>query len=91
MVFAIMLDINPSKKDYSRLYEKIKSFGAWMHYIDSVWFVSVPSNTKTEDLYDQLIPYINGEEDYVLVAEFKGNYYGWLPRKAWDWIHDKGL
>ena len=91
MVFAIMLEIDTSKKDYSSLYEKIKSFGPWMHYLKSTWFVSTPSITKPKELYDQLIPYINGETDYILIVEFSRNYIGWLPSEAWDWIHDNGL
>ncbi len=91
MVFAIMLEIDTSKKDYSSLYEKIKSLGPWMHYFNPIWFVSTPSITKPKELYDQLIPYINGETDYLLVVEFSRNYFGWLPSVAWDWIHDKGL
>ncbi len=91
MVFAIILEIDTSKKDYSKLYEKIKSFGLWMHYFDPVWFVSAPSITEPQKLYDELIPYINGETDYILIVEFSRNYYGWLPTKAWDWIHNQGL
>ena len=91
MVFAVILEINTSKKDYSSLYEKIKSFGPWMHYFDPIWFVAPPSITQPKEIYDQLIPYINGDTDYILVAEFSHNYFGWLPTAAFDWLHDKRL
>ena len=91
MVFAIMYKIDTSIKDYSYLYEKIKSFGPWMHYFDSIWFVWLPDNKRPKELYDELIPFINGETDYLFITEVTSNYYGWLPQGAWEWIHGKGL
>ena len=91
MVFAIMYEIDPTNKDYSALYEKIKTLGSWMHYFSSVWFL-LPSEKKTaRQIYDDIVPFIDGAKDYLLVIEITGNYRGWLPQKAWDWMHDKGL
>lgn len=90
MVFAIMYKINTAKKNYSALYERIKSLGSWMHYLDSTWLV-VPSEKKTPtEVYDQLIPMIDGENDYLLVIEVKNNYRGWLPKDAWEWMEKMG-
>ena len=91
MVFAIMYEIATSKKDYSSLYESIKSLGPWMRYFGSIWFVSPSATTTPKEIYDKIVPYIDGEKDYLLVVEFTSNYYGWLPETAWDWIHNKGL
>ena len=89
MVFAIICDIDDEKRDYSQLYEKIKSFGAWMHYIDSTWFVSPSTSRTANQMFDELRPFINEEDDYLLVIEVKKNYQGWLPKDAWDWMNKR--
>lgn len=89
MIFAIIYDIDDAKRDYSQLYEKIKTLGAWMHYINSAWLVS-PSSTRTaQQIFDELSPFINEKDDYLLVIGLKGDYQGWLPQDAWDWMHER--
>ena len=56
MVFAVINDIDSSKRDYSKLYEKLKSLGVWMHYLEYAWLIS-PSDIKTpRQLHDELYP-----------------------------------
>lgn len=89
MVFAIIYKIATSKKDYSSLYEKIKTLGTWMHYFEDTWFI-VPSSINTpSEIYDKLIPFINGDEDYLFVIKVTSDYRGWLPSKAWDWLKER--
>ena len=89
MVFAVMYKIDASKKDYSGLYERIKSLGLWMHYLDSSWLVSPDALKTVEQVYDMLIPFIAGETDYLLVIEVKRNWYGWLPKDAREWLEGR--
>ena len=89
MVFVVLYKIDTSKKDYTSLFNKIKSLGTWMYYLDSAWFIQPNSLTTAEDIYDQLIPFINGETDYIYVVEIKNHAYGWLPKAAWDWINER--
>ena len=86
MVLAILYKLQ-NNADYSKLYEKIKSYGSWMHYIDSDWIISVTQQTKAEDIFAGLQPYINSQKDYILVIEVKNNYQGLLPKDAWDWMN----
>jgi len=92
MVYAIILDLEEnSKRDFRPLYKKIKSLGAWMHYLDSTWLVA-PSNLKmANDIYNELKPFIDEEEDYLLVVEVTRNYQGWLPKEAWDWMNQRSF
>lgn len=89
MVFAVMYRIDTSKKDYSGLYEKIKSFGAWMHYLDSSWLIAPDAEPTAKEVYDELIPLISGENDYLLVFEVKKQWQGWLPKDADDWLQNR--
>ena len=89
MVFAVMYKIDASKKDYSALYERIKSFGAWMHYLDSSWLIASDAKRTTKEVYDELVPLIAGESDYLLVFEVKQNWQGWLPKDADTWLKSR--
>ena len=87
MVYAILYKINPSSKNYTSLYEKIKSLGPWMHYFNDAWLVEPNSLNTSKDIYDQLIPFIDGDKDYILVTKLTTqDHYGWLPKDAWTWI-----
>jgi len=89
MVFAVMYEIDSSEKDYSSLYEKIKSYGSWMHYLGSAWLISPSENKTAKEVYDELVPLIDGDKDYLLVIEVKKNWGGWLPKDAWDWMYNR--
>ncbi len=89
MVYAIMCELNTSKKDYSALFDKIKSLGPWMHYFGGVWFVNARSVNSAKDIFDLLIPYIDGESDYFYITRVQGtDNYGWLPQDAFTWFKD---
>ena len=89
MVFAIIYDIDDKKRDYSQLYEKIKSLGTWMHYIDSAWIVSPSASLTAQQIYDELLPFIDETDDYLLIIQVMDKYQGWLPPDAWDWMHKR--
>ncbi len=91
MVFAILYKLNHSKKDYTALYEKIKDLGEWAHYLDSAWLVSTNRATTPKEIYDNLIPFIEGEGDYLLVIQVTNSYYGWLPLKLVDWLKERSF
>lgn len=92
MVFAVFYKILPSAKDYTALYERIKSLGPWMHYFDGAWLIAPTSLKTSKGIYDQLIPFIDGERDYILVIQLtKQDYYGWLPKDAWEWINARSF
>ncbi len=89
MVFAITYQIDTSKRDYSHLYKKIESLGAWMHYLASTWFVSPPNPKTAREIYDEIIPFIDGAEDYLIVVQITDHYSGWLPKKGWAWMKER--
>ena len=87
MFYAITYDISDSKKDHAEFFEKIKALGAWMHYIDDTWIVSTKEHSTADEIFAQLEPLIDKEEDYIFVAQIDpDDTQGWLPDKAWAWF-----
>ena len=91
MVFAVMYKVDSSKKDYSSLYERIKAFDSWMHYLDSGWLVCPPEKKTAKEIYDELVPLIDGDRDYLLVIEVKKHWSGWLPKDAREWLEKRSF
>ena len=90
MFYAVTYDIYDSKKDHTPFFERIKTLGRWMHYINDTWILSTPSSAK--EIFEVLKPLIDEEEDYVLVVEIEpSNSQGWLPKKAWEWLQEAYL
>jgi hypothetical protein len=73
--------------DYGPFFNAIKNNGSqWWHYMDSTWIV-VTSYSPTE--FAQLLyPHIDSD-DRLLVARLSGDYQGWLPADAWEWLNTK--
>ena len=85
-VYSITYDLSKPGRDYSGLYDAIKSFGAWWHYLESTWLVST-SHTPSQ-IWERIGKHIDSN-DSVLIIEIKNNKSGWLPKDAWDWINTK--
>lgn len=85
MIFAIYYQLNITGKDYTPLFDAIKTIGPWMNYISGMWMVRTSSQTESKVIFDALIPYID-DKDYLFVVELTSNSYGFLPQNAWDWI-----
>ena len=87
MFYAIAYDISDSEKDHTEFFEKIKKLGGWMHYIGDTWLLSTQRYSTAEQIFAELEPLIDKEEDYVLVVQIEpSDRQGWLPEKAWDWF-----
>ncbi|AWX56922.1 hypothetical protein AB432_018535 [Brevibacillus brevis] len=85
-VYLITYDLNKSGQNYDKLYEQIKSCGAWWHYLDSTWLVD--STLNATQIRDRMKNAMD-DNDFCLVIKLTNeNYQGWLPKKAWNWIHE---
>ena len=84
-VLLITYTLRNQSKDYSGLFNAIKTHtGWWWHYFETVWIVQ--SNSTADQLAKQLYSYIeNG--DHLLVVRLHKDYQGWLPKDAWDWLN----
>lgn len=77
MVYTISYDLNKPGKDYSALYEAIKSYGYWSHPLDSTWFIST---TQTSEQVFNTLKSVMDPTDELLVTAAKAP-------ATWD-IHD---
>lgn len=81
--FCISYDLKAPGKDYTPLYNALKGFPKWWHYLQSTWIVATPESAI--EVWNRLATTIDAN-DFLLIIEVRANYQGWLPKEAWDWI-----
>jgi hypothetical protein len=86
MIYAINYDLKAPGRDYSGLYEAIKSCGAWWHYLESTWLVD--TSLDAEGIWARLGKHFD-KNDFALVIGVTKDYQGWLSKEAWDWINGR--
>jgi hypothetical protein len=89
MIFLVTYELKGQAGSYKDLFEVLKSYDSWWHYLRSTWLVDAELDSP-QQLYDAIQPYLQ-ENDHVLVTRFVDGYAGWLPRKGWQWMKNRGL
>ena len=84
MILIVTYDLKQPAASYSALYEALKSKNSWWHYMKGTWLVA--TDDSPQDLFDE-IEILLQKGDRILIATLARPYQGWLPKKAWDWIH----
>lgn len=84
MVYLITYDLKKPKQNYSKLYDAIKSFGNWWHYLDSTWLVDTALNA--EQIHQVLKQHVLDQNDYVLITRITPDTTASLPDEANRWI-----
>lgn len=84
MIHMISYDLKGPANSYERLYETIKSYGTWWHYLESTWIVRTCENPQ--EVYQKLQPALRPEDSLIIFNVTDSGYYGILPPKAWEWI-----
>ena len=85
MILIVSYDLKEIR-DYTPFYEMLKKQGttSWWHYLSSTWLLSTVRTPK--EVAEAIKPYM-GAKDFLLVGEFdRNNYFGWMPKEAWEWI-----
>jgi hypothetical protein len=88
MILLVTYDLKRPGQDYAKLYEAIKSLGAWWHFLESTWLID--SLHSPQAAGNHLVPFID-RNDRLLVIQVQRNYQGWLPKEAWDWINSRSF
>jgi hypothetical protein len=83
MILLVTYDLKQPTASYSELFDVLKGEQSWSHYISSTWLIATDKSAK--QFSSELAEHIFGG-DRLLVTQLIGEYEGWLPRKAWDWI-----
>lgn len=66
--------------------EMIKTLGDWFNYFQGSFLVFT---TQTPDtIYNLIKTEKLGDNILILELDLKA-FYGWMPKKAWDWLNDK--
>jgi hypothetical protein len=87
MILLVSYDLKVPGRDYTKLYETLKSASAWWHYLESTWLLSTTDNVVT---WTDKIRAAMDENDIFLVVDITGkSNNGWLPKKAWEWINER--
>jgi hypothetical protein len=83
MILLITYDLKGPVGTYAPLFQAIQNEGPWSHFIASTWLVT--TRRTPQEVATMLIPLIK-QGDFLLVTQFGRQYWGWLPKAAWDWI-----
>lgn len=88
MVLLVAYDIYDPNRDLTLLHNAIKSTGNWWHHLGNVWIVDTVHSPQT--MHTWIAPYLM-KEDNCLVVRLQKQYYGWLPKEAWEWLNQRGV
>ena len=86
MIVLITYDLKQPGRNYTNLYEAIKSLGDWQHPLESTWFVHVPNNISLDEIVEKLKASAD-KNDFFFAVEITKRYQGWLPKSFWTWIN----
>lgn len=87
MLYIITYDINATVKDYSSLYDCIKSLGkSYQHPLESVWFIETDQYDATA-ICNRLRQELTNK-DHIFVGELTTDcdVQGWLHKSFWEWF-----
>ena len=84
MICMINYDLKSSAASYVQLFDAIKAYGVWWHYLESAWIVK--TNDTPKIIYDKLAAALNEGDSLIITDITNSAYYGILPPKAWEWI-----
>jgi hypothetical protein len=85
MILLVTYELKGAPGTYGDLIEVLKSKDSWWHYLARTWLVATDETPK--ELFAELKPFLRSG-DHILISGFSAPYQGWLPQKAWKWIHD---
>ncbi|MEY4835631.1 MAG: hypothetical protein RI980_1746 [Bacteroidota bacterium] len=84
MILLITYDLKKPGKDYTALYNVIKTAPKWWHYLESTWIIQTPESVDT---WNSRLTKVLDQNDHILIVDItKRPRQGWLPKEAWDWI-----
>ncbi|MFA7302083.1 MAG: hypothetical protein WC069_07260 [Candidatus Shapirobacteria bacterium] len=84
MILLVTYDLKKPGKDYTSLYNLLKTAPHWWHYMESVWIIQT---TETVDMWNTKIAAVIDQNDLVLIVDItKRPRQGRLIKEAWDWI-----
>lgn len=85
-ILLVSYDLNKPGKNYSALYDILKTAPYWWHYLESTWLLAT---NETPTQWNEKLKAAIDENDNILIVDItKRPRQGWLPTKAWEWIKE---
>jgi hypothetical protein len=86
MLNLITYDLRQPGRDYTSLYESIKSLGRWAHPVESVWITD--TSQSPADIRDTLKDHVDGN-DMIFVVQLRQHWASSnLDASVTDWLKD---
>jgi len=76
----------PPPHPLHRELQQLKGSRSWWHYLDKTWLIS--TDETLEQVNERLRRHLR-DTDKLLIVKFRGEYAGWLPKEAWQWIEER--
>ena len=87
-IYIITQDLKIPGRDYTSLYDAIKSLGDWQHPLESTWVIATSVDDENS-IYEKLKTTMDNS-DFLLIFEVKPERrQGWLPKSFWEWMNLK--
>ena len=85
MIILVSYDLKVPGRDYSRLYDVLRTADNWWHFLESTW---VLSTRDTVQVWSNRIQGVIDPNDRFIVVDITDKpRNGWLPKNAWEWLN----
>lgn len=83
--YLISYDLIAPSKDYSLLYEAIKSYSRWARPLESLWLIK--ADETVAEVRDKLLRYVDAN-DKIFVVNVTGEAWGTvnISQEVTDWM-----
>lgn len=84
-ILLVTYEASPMVSDSLR--DLLKGAKGWWNYLPNVWLLFTEKDLKS---WKTAIRNVIGDQDNFFIVDVTDqDRNGWLPRGAWDWLHEK--
>lgn len=83
MIYLISYDLKAPGRDYTSLYDKLKTF-KHCHPLESTWIIQ--SNQSVSDLFNIIKGVVDNNDHFFIVDITEKARDGWLNKTVWECI-----
>ena len=84
--YIVSYDLSKPGQDYTKLYDAIKAYSWWWHYLDSTWVIVTDDSAVS--IRDNLYTHMDSNDE-LLVAKLTGTAaWNGFEAKASDWLKE---
>lgn len=83
-ILLVTYDLKNTSKDYSQLYNTLKTAPSWRHHLEDAWLLLTPE--APQEWSERIRPLIDAADHFMVVDIKSKPRQGWLPKEVWEWI-----